>query len=202
MQAHVSAGDNHGKDVVAECRLIGARQLTGSSELQPTTHFTGRVRLSQTAPSAAVTRKLKASSDLLADAGGIYQIYFHGPAYRVIERAGVKEDQAVGLFALDLPPNASPSDGISLMAPRLIELCFQTAGVWKIAVQQQMALPLSIEWIATYRQSEAAPGRLYARVTTIDGAVFDAQVIDEAGEVYVDLKGYRTVTLPGEVSFG
>jgi hypothetical protein len=30
---------------------------------------------------------------------------------------------------------------------------------------------------------------------------FDAQVIDEAGNVYVDLQGYGTVTLPGEVSF-
>jgi hypothetical protein len=31
------------------------------------------------------------------------------------------------------------------------------------------------------------------------GAAFDAQVVDEAGNVYVGLKGYRTVQLPGSV---
>ena len=38
-------------------------------------------------------------------------------------------------------------------------------------------------------------------VATVDGgASFDAQVIDEDGTVYVELKGYRTVQLPGTVS--
>jgi Mn-containing catalase len=87
------------------------------------------------------------------------------------------------------------------MAPRLIEACFQTAGVWKIATQQQMALPHSIGSVTTYRQMEDAHSRLYAIVTTADGESFDAQVIDEAGNVYVDLRDYRTVALPGEVNF-
>jgi hypothetical protein len=100
-----------------------------------------------------------------------------------------------------LPPNASPANATSIMAPRLIEACFQTAGVWKIAVQKQMALPLSIESVTTYRQMEEAQGRLYAVVTTNDGEAFDAQVIDDAGNLFVELKDYRTVALPGEVNF-
>jgi hypothetical protein len=36
---------------------------------------------------------------------------------------------------------------------------------------------------------------------TSDREAFDAQVIDEAGSVYVDVKSYRTVALPGKVSF-
>jgi hypothetical protein len=32
------------------------------------------------------------------------------------------------------------------------------------------------------------------------GTAFDAQVLDEAGNVYVDLHGYRTVRLPGNVT--
>jgi hypothetical protein len=48
---------------------------------------------------------------------------------------------------------------------------------------------------------EEAQGRLYAVVTTNDGEAFDAQVIDDAGNLFVELKDYRTVALPGEVNF-
>ena len=64
-----------------------------------------------------------------------------------------------------------------------------------------MALPLAIGSVTTYRQLDQAGGaRLYALVTPVDGgAAFDAQVLDDAGNVYVDLRGYRTVQLPGGV---
>jgi len=88
------------------------------------------------------------------------------------------------------------------MAPRLIELCFQTAGLWEMATRGVMALPLAVDSVAVYRQPETAAGRrLYALATAVDGgAAFDAQVVDEDGNVYVDLKGYRTVQLPGSVN--
>ena len=65
-----------------------------------------------------------------------------------------------------------------------------------------MALPLAVGSVTTYRQPEQAAGsRLYALVTPVDGgAAFDAQVLDDAGNVYVDLHGYRTVQLPGSVN--
>jgi hypothetical protein len=119
----------------------------------------------------------------------------------VIEQARVEGDRAIGVIRADLPPNASAANAASIMAPRLIEACFQMAGVWKIALQQQMALPLSLESVTTYRQKEDAQGRLYAVVTTQDGEAFDAQVVDEQGNVYVEVRGYRTVTLPGQVAF-
>jgi hypothetical protein len=132
----------------------------------------------------------------------IYRVYFHGPAYQVLEQAHVEGERAVGLLAEGLPPNSSPHGVASLTAPRLIELCFQTAGLWEMAAKQVMALPLAIGSVTTYRQPEAAAGRrLYALVTAVDGgAAFDAQVVDGAGEVYVDLKGYRTVQLPGSIT--
>ena len=33
---------------------------------------------------------------------------------------------------LDLPGNHMPADRPTLMSPRLIELCFQTAGLWEM----------------------------------------------------------------------
>ena len=120
----------------------------------------------------------------------------------MLERAGVQGNTAIGLMADKLPPNTSPAEVASVMAPRLIELCFQTAGVWDIQTTGTMALPLGIANVTAYRQPNEADGRrLYALVEASDGgAAFDARVVDEAGRVYVDLKGYRTVDLPGSVS--
>ena len=109
---------------------------------------------------------------------------------------------AIGLMADALPPNTDPAGTASILAPRLIELCFQTAGVWDIQTNGTMALPLGIGAVTVYRQPEEAAGRrLYALVEAIGGGEsYDARVVDEAGNVYVELKGYRTVDLPGSVS--
>jgi hypothetical protein len=135
------------------------------------------------------------------DREAIYKIYFHGPAYQVLERAVIDGDRAIGVMAGNLPPNTNP-DAAAVMAPRLIELCFQTAGVWEMANKGALALPLAIGSVTAYRQPEEANGaRLYALVTAVNhGAAFDARVVDEAGNVYVDLNGYRTVGLPGVVN--
>lgn len=135
-------------------------------------------------------------------AEAVYRVYFHGPAYQVLERVDVQGNTAIGLMTADLPPNTTPVDASSVMAPRLIELCFQTAGVWDIRTTGTMALPLGLDSVTAFRQPAEANGRrLYALVTALDGGeAYHALVVDEAGDVYVDLKGYRTVDLPGSVS--
>jgi len=52
--------------------------------------------------------------------------------------------------------------------------------------------------VIAYRQPEEAEGRrLYCIATTSDGGEhFDATVVDEAGNVFVTLEGYRTVGRP------
>ena len=89
-----------------------------------------------------------------------------------------------------------------LLAPRLVELCFQTAGIWQIKTQNLLALPMAFDSLVVYRQlDEAAGQRLYALVeASEDGQSFQAQVVDENGRVYVNLHGYRTVQLPGTVT--
>lgn len=130
----------------------------------------------------------------------IYKIYFHGPAYQVLEKAVVDGEQAMGWFPVELPPNTNPVDVADVMSPRLIELCFQTAGVWQIQSKGEMALPLGIESVTRYVKPDGQ--KLVALVESVnDGEKFNAQVVDEAGTMYVDLKGYRTVMLPGSVKF-
>jgi hypothetical protein len=100
-------------------------------------------------------------------------------------------------MSVALPANHEPADLPTCMAPRLIELCFQTAGLWEIGMTQRMGLPQHIDRVITLRDPEGAPGVLYAVVTANAGnAGFDAHVVDAAGTVYLTLEGYRTVELP------
>ncbi|MBW7958150.1 MAG: SDR family NAD(P)-dependent oxidoreductase, partial [Candidatus Promineofilum sp.] len=190
--------------LIARTVLSSVRDL-GKAGLSPQEkrHFMAKVLLSDAIERPAMEFTPPPAESLPITAGAIYNIYFHGPAYQVLERAGVEGDTAIGLMTVDLPPNTNPGDAASVMAPRLIELCFQTAGVWDIQTNGTMALPLGLESVTVYRQPVEANGRrLYALVNALDGGeAYQALVVDEAGEVYVDLKGYRTVALPGQVSF-
>jgi hypothetical protein len=86
------------------------------------------------------------------------------------------------------------------LAPRLIELCFQTAGIAEIARTGRMGLPARIEEVVAGALNEAADGPLYAVVTVRPDGGFDAHVVDGAGVVQVALRGYRTVELPAPVA--
>jgi len=89
------------------------------------------------------------------------------------------------------------------MAPRLIELCFQTAGLWEMGIQGRMGLPLHVHRVSVWRAPDLAEGRLYAAVTPDpDRESFDAEVVDAEGNRYVQLRGYRTVALPNAVDAG
>ncbi|MFN8443174.1 MAG: SDR family NAD(P)-dependent oxidoreductase [Caldilineaceae bacterium] len=127
----------------------------------------------------------------------VYKVFFHGPAYQVIESASVVGERTVAIMPSNLPPNSLPAEVTMLMAPRLVELCFQCAALWSTQCKNAMALPSGIDSLTVYRQPEEANGqRLYALVCAVeDGKCYDAQVVDESGNLYVDLKGYRTVSM-------
>jgi acyl transferase domain-containing protein/NAD(P)-dependent dehydrogenase (short-subunit alcohol dehydrogenase family) len=189
-----------GESLVADCRLIGRRTLLNQSEPQETTHFTARVRLSKQAPEAVTRKALFTSSDSIVEAAEIYHIYFHGPAYQVLEKAWWDGKRMIGLLAEHLPGNHQPSDQPTLMAPRLIELCFQTAGLWEMSAQNRFGLPQDVHEVSMLRKPALAESRLYAVVTpNPEQGTFDAEVIDTKGNCYVHLNGYRTASLPNSV---
>ncbi len=188
--------------LVAKTTLRGMVQPRPELPPRFDTHFVGEVYLTTEPVEERKIDFVPPSTEALdIDRERIYRVYFHGPAYQVMERIGIMGDRAVALMADGLPPNSAP-DMPMLIAPRLIELCFQAAGMWEMATQRAMALPAAIESVTIHRQPERAEGRrLYALVTAIDsGASYDVQVVDTDGNVYVDLRGYRTSRLPGEVT--
>jgi hypothetical protein len=194
---------------VGEDRLVVRAALRSLRDLgkpglppQEKLHFTAKALVAQGVEQPVIDFAPPATESLPIAADAVYRVYFHGPAYQVLERAEVRGDTAIGLMTAGLPPNTDPAEAASVMAPRLIELCFQTAGVWDIQTTGTMALPLGVGSVTAYRQPAEANGqRLFALVTAVNGGdAYDAKVVDENGAVYVELKGYRTVDLPGQVT--
>jgi hypothetical protein len=189
-----------GDDVVAQCRIEGERALHGRSEPERTTHFRARVRLLPGAPHGEQRRDIDRSEGARRlGAEDIYRLYFHGPAYRVLETSWRQGPTLMGLYAADLPANHTPPERATVAQPRWIELCFQTAGIMELVESSKMGLPYQVEEVKIHRPTGSARGRVVAVVTAGGEASFDADVVDEDGMVLMTVHGYRTMALPDAV---
>ncbi|NOZ88269.1 MAG: SDR family NAD(P)-dependent oxidoreductase, partial [Deltaproteobacteria bacterium] len=126
----------------------------------------------------------------------IYKTYFHGPSFQVLEEVKLQKSKAVGSLAREIPPEVNGGGGTRpLLYPRLVELCFQTAGLWEMQEKQLLCLPQRVESASVLDvppQDEA----LYALVEARDGdECFDARIVDDSGKVYVDIHGYHTIAI-------
>jgi NAD(P)-dependent dehydrogenase (short-subunit alcohol dehydrogenase family) len=159
-------------------------------------HFSGVVLL---APSPLEPCHVQAFDRTEPEIGreAIYRVYFHGPAYRVLDRVeAAGKNQVIGIMTGDLPLDTTDASHTSLVGPRLIELCFQTAGVWEIGHSGQLGLPAGVDRVIV-RDPAAGGGPLVAEVTaSADGLVFGARVRDGEGRVHVEIEGYRTSRMP------
>ncbi|HUK14965.1 MAG TPA: SDR family NAD(P)-dependent oxidoreductase [Bryobacteraceae bacterium] len=189
-----------GAAVVAECQLIGRRTLPNQAEPQATVHFTARVRLTEQAPVSVAALAPGTPVGSIVEAADVYRIYFHGPAYRVVNEAWSDGQRVIARMTQGLPSNHVPPERPTSAAPRLVELCFQAAGLWGLATEGKMGLPLHVDQVSLWREPGLADGPLFAVVATHGaGANFDADVVDAAGNLYLQLNGYRVVELPGVV---
>jgi hypothetical protein len=188
------------EDIIADCRLIGTRKLHGQTESEMTTHFTARVRLAVQSPQAIKTEIPAPSNGNRIAASDIYRLYFHGPAYQVLENAYRAGEEVVGLLAKDLPADHDPIDRPELVAPRVIELCFQTAGLWEMGRKARMGLPYHIDRVNLLRDANGGNGGLQAVITPKSDDSFDARVVDAEGNVLLTLQGYRTMELPEAIN--
>jgi hypothetical protein len=200
LQLFASGRPADGGDVRVSVVLKSIVQPRPDLPEQVRVHFRGVVRMTRRTPDQPeVTFTPPGPGDMTVGHTPIYRLFFHGPAYKVLEGVRLDGDQAVGMMVHGLPPNGEPAHAALLMAPRLIELCFQTAGILEVAKDHRLGLPTAFDEARVYRQAEEADGeRLYAVVDrrTADQVTYDARVVDGRGRVYVELRGYRTVALP------
>jgi NAD(P)-dependent dehydrogenase (short-subunit alcohol dehydrogenase family) len=199
LHVHAVAQPGAVGELLVSAELRSVIQPKPELPAQERVHFKARVRMTREEPARPkVAFRRPAAKALTIGRDGVYAVYFHGPAYQVIERAAVEGDGVVALMAAGLPPNASPAAADALVAPRLLELCFQAAGLWLLAKKQTMALPTALERAVVYGPPDG-DRRLYATVAARgDGEAFDARVVDEKGNVHAEVAGYRTVALPGQ----
>jgi hypothetical protein len=164
-------------------------------------HFSGAAVLEA---SAAEARQVQAFDRTAPEIGreAIYRVYFHGPAYRVLDRVeSAGENRVIGCMTGQLPLDTTDAKHGSLVGPRLIELCFQTAGVWEIGKTGRLALPAGVDRVIV-RDPSAGSGPLVAEVTaqgSDDNLTFSARVRDGAGKVHVEIEGYRTSRMPNSL---
>jgi hypothetical protein len=174
--------------------------LPGQAAPQLTTHFTGRVRLTQEQPETIAAPEPGGPTGHRVEATDIYRVFFHGPAYQVLERAWLDEDHTVGQFFQGLPDNHYPPDLLLAASPRLIELCFQAGALRAVAEQGRIGLPLHVDQVRLWRSPELAAGPIYATVTpSAREDSFDIEVLDAGGNRYLQLSGYQMVVHPDPV---
>ena len=185
--------------LVAYCTLEGVRMIPTQADPVVTTHFTATVRLTQAKPETFQIERPPPQAPAAIDSDAVYQVYFHGPAYQVLESAwGGEFDTAIGRLAKDLPANHSPPGLPTQIAPRLIELCFQTAGMYELGVDGRFGLPAKIGRVQKLKEPSITSSQLYTVVRPTDGGPgFDADVVDESGNVYMRVENYNTAELPG-----
>ncbi|HAL17456.1 MAG TPA: beta-ketoacyl synthase [Anaerolineaceae bacterium] len=163
-------------------------------------HFTGKVYLAPISDAHA-ERTMQPpvwNGAYTVEAKDIYQLYFHGPAFQVLEGVQRSGETVLGKLHRDTP--AITAEGEELVStPVLVELCMQTAGIWEAGSTGALALPSSIGELRLYHITPNGQP-IFASVTPNHNAEgelsFDATVVDAKGRVYLELDNYRTSPLP------
>jgi hypothetical protein len=81
--------------------------------------------------------------------------------------------------------------------PRLIEHCFQVAGVHQLGADGIMGLPAGVRSFRFLRQWDGKK-KLFALVDKTE-AGYHAVIADDQGQVYLELDGYTTAELPTQM---
>ena len=187
-----------GERLIAECELYGLRLLVGQDTPQRTKHFTANVFFSEKPvpePEKMDKKWLKKAKNAYElDDDEIYKVYFHGPAYQVLDDVWMNGSLLIARMEDDLPENHVPVTMQTLTMPRLIEHGFQAAGVHLLAEKGIMGLPAHVDEIGWFRDWDGK-----AKLTAIvkpDGERFDVSIVGKEGEVYIRIKGYSTAEYP------
>ena len=183
-----------GADLLARCTLSAERTLPGQDRPTRTVHFTGVVRLSQESATAEQDATDLAPGEHSLSPGQVYSFYFHGPAYQVVDRAWRSDGAALARLTPDLPGDRNPSTTTLSMAPRLVELCFQAAGLWQAGRDGELALPRAVDRLTVLDPD--AGGELVAVARQTGDQSFDARVVSPDGRVVVRLEGYHSTPVP------
>jgi len=167
-------------------------------------HFSGKVHLAPIEKSLTPSHEFKIpalNGRAEVDAKDIYQLYFHGPAFQVLQ--GVQQDGEFVLGRCQFGPLEEVDRLLNAASqPLLVESCFQTAGVWEIGHDGRFSLPRSIGKLSLYPISmngHAVYTCVRPRNTNNGQVTFDAWVVDDQGQIYMEMHDYQTSPLMADL---
>ncbi len=186
-----------GADDALRCRVLSDPDGARVQHDEALLHLAARLP----GPRAGVPRVDRGAGSPVEQAA-IYRLYFHGPSFRVIGSAHLEHGCLVASLAPDLPPLVVPPLA-SAVAPRLIELCLQGAGLLELEATGAMMIPRGLDLVIRHSDSDTDSGLEFRAVVRrrpdpADPAkdheplVFDAAVLDDADRVHLEVRGYRT----------
>lgn len=123
----------------------------------------------------------------------VYELYFHGPAFRVVGHACWIGDTLWSELQPGLSPLANAKDAAGLAPVRWIELCMQTAGLLEIARNERMMIPHRIARLELFAW-QGSQSLMAAAVPGVAGT--DIDLLDAQGLASLRMTGYETVPLP------
>ena len=169
-------------------------ELSSAIEAPAVVHYQAAFASERSAPAHRSGRGAIRDGDTV-DADHIYELFFHGPAFRVLAAAdlagGAMVARASAVPALTRQP--APVDPVD---PVLVELAMQTAGLLEVATRRRMMIPASIARVEYDRRPRALDAELTARATRIGtGDAFDIDVFTDARRC-LSIIGYATRPLP------
>ena len=191
VRASLHAADPNDTRIDCEVFSLGA-----SGELP---HFKARFQPGSAYAAAPIIAIPDLSEAEVVTGADVYQLFFHGPVYRVIERIRWTPLVTVATLNTRLPAAYSPPESATVAAPRIIEFALQTAGLMTIAHLGKNRVPHRTARIQRYSATDVYGGQPLLAIATrraADPNVNDMMVVDLQGRVLQRIEGYHTVQLP------
>jgi len=168
------------------CSLTSRREGRGGRVLVAE-HFSARLQLTEAPDVEALPPAFFFADDPVARAE-IYRRFFHGPGFQVLSEVGAIAEN--GLIADAVVDHSAIGEGL-LTRPLVLEVAFQAAGLHRMAVHGQMALPASVE--AMRLAGQAADGdRLGVMVQVREDGAYDIDVDGPTGAI-LRVRGFRMI---------
>ncbi|MFZ5476025.1 MAG: SDR family NAD(P)-dependent oxidoreductase [Myxococcota bacterium] len=171
-------------DGAVRCKLSSTRRARTGREIR-TDHFSARVQLEEM-PLLPALRSGYFPEERISRRD-IYKRFFHGQSFQVLRSAEAVAVQ--GLLAEATVEHAPIAEGL-LTDPLVLEAAFQAAGLHRMALEGQLALPASIDAVE-HEQAAAEGETLQVMVQRRDDA-YDIDVDGQNGRI-LRVRGFRMV---------
>ncbi len=120
----------------------------------------------------------------------IYNIFFHGKSFQVLDKLlELSDETAITIVKIPEEKIFSEKGSKVLINPRTIEAALQTSGLYDLIVNNESSLPSTIDKITFY--SNKKPHHIVSqfKMKDSDYSYFDVEVFDESGYLILSLEG-------------